>query len=121
MIVCHEPGCNQMKNKNSPKFSLRGWANKVSKLRHFQAFPGPLFYTHTVWLFYVHIEEEGLVINFLWLELRLKSFHRNHVPFNGLCICACVHLIWKATFNLMGYAFCHVLNCDGNAKCLWTV
>ena len=73
MIVCHEPGCNQMKKKkkkkNSPKYLLRGWAYKVSKLRHFQAFPGPLFYTHTVWLFYVHFEEEGLVIKFLWLKL----------------------------------------------------
>ena len=68
MIVCHEPGCNEMK-KQSKIFAAGMGIYKVSKLRHFQAFPGPLFYTHTVWSLNVHFEEEWLVINFLWLEL----------------------------------------------------
>ena len=67
IIVCHEPGCNQMK-KTFHNFRCGDGHIKGSKLRHFQAFPGPLF-THTVWLFYVNFEEKRLVINFLWLEL----------------------------------------------------
>ena len=84
MIVCHELGCNQMKKKkkNSSIYLLRGWAYKVSKLRHFQAFPGLLFYAHTVWLFDVHFEEEGLVIISVVGTL-IESFHRKHVSFNG--------------------------------------
>ena len=53
MIVCHEPGCTEKKIAS-------GWVYKVSKVRHFQEFIGPLF-THIVWLFSGHFENKRLV------------------------------------------------------------
>ena len=47
-------------------------------------------------------------------EALLKKFHQN------ICSSTAINSTTKLFVNAINM-YCHVLNCDSNAKCLWTV